>query len=124
AKIGLMLFGHTQIASLGYELAPNVVTSDMLEERLTPVYKALNLQPGQLYALTGIRERRWWDPGKTMAEGAANAARMALDRSGLSVQDIGMLIYAGVCRDQLEPATACAVADALGIRGAAEVFDI
>jgi 3-oxoacyl-[acyl-carrier-protein] synthase-3 len=35
-----------------------------------------------------------------------------------------MLIYGAVCRENLEPATACAVADGLGIGPAAQVFDV
>ena len=46
---------------IGYELAPNVVTSRALEDRIAPLYRALGMQPGQLEALTGIRERRWRD---------------------------------------------------------------
>jgi 3-oxoacyl-[acyl-carrier-protein] synthase-3 len=34
------------------------------------------------------------------------------------------LIYAGVCREQFEPATACRVAENLGIGGDAAIFDI
>lgn len=119
-----MRFSRSYVAALGYELAPNVVTSDAIEEGLAPAYAALRIQRGQLYALTGIRERRWWDPGMTMADGAARAARKAIQRAGLDAAELGMVIYAGVCRDNLEPATACAVADALGVRGDAQVYDI
>jgi 3-oxoacyl-[acyl-carrier-protein] synthase-3 len=35
-----------------------------------------------------------------------------------------MLVYGGVCRDNLEPATACAVADALRVPADAEVYDV
>jgi 3-oxoacyl-[acyl-carrier-protein] synthase-3 len=35
-----------------------------------------------------------------------------------------MLVYAGVCRENFEPATACAVADGLGVRGSAFVYDL
>jgi 3-oxoacyl-[acyl-carrier-protein] synthase-3 len=38
--------------------------------------------------------------------------------------DLGVVIYAGVCRENFEPATACAVADALGVKGAASVYDL
>ena len=48
---------------LAYELAPNVVTSSELEKRIQPVYDALRFQVGQIEALTGIKERRWWNPG-------------------------------------------------------------
>ena len=55
-----MKYSRVQLSAIGYELAPVVVTSDELEERLQPLYQRLHLQPGQLEALTGIRERRWW----------------------------------------------------------------
>ena len=35
-----------------------------------------------------------------------------------------MLVYGGVCRDNLEPATACAVADTLGLRANVQVYDL
>lgn len=119
-----MKYNRVCIDSIGYELPPEVVTSAELEERLAPIYQALRIQPGQLEALTGIRERRYWRPGQTMADGATKAGRKALASSGVTAADIGMLIYAGVCRDQLEPATACAVADGLGIGGRAEILDV
>lgn len=112
------------LSGIGYELGPVVVTTPELEERLAPVYARLNLQPGQLEAWTGIAERRWWQPGQTLSAGATAAARKALRKANLSATDLGMVIYAGVCRENFEPATACAVADALGVRGAAFVYDL
>jgi 3-oxoacyl-[acyl-carrier-protein] synthase-3 len=117
-------YEHVSVAAIGYELPPVVVTSRALEERLAPVYQRLHLQPGQLEALTGIRERRWWNPGQTMADGATRAGRRALAAAGVGAERVGMLVYGGVCRDHLEPATACAVAEALGVPAAAEVHDI
>jgi 3-oxoacyl-[acyl-carrier-protein] synthase-3 len=123
-----MKYSKVYIESFGYELAPDVITSDDLEKRLEPVYAALHLQKGQLAAITGIRERRWWTPGYAMSKGAIRAGQQALDaafeRSGILPSDIGMLIYAGVCRDQLEPATACAVAHGLGLSGDVLVQDV
>jgi 3-oxoacyl-[acyl-carrier-protein] synthase III len=112
------------IGALGYELAPNVITSDDLEKRLVPLYDALHFQKGQLEALTGIYERRFWDPGFKMHRGAILAGRKAIDVSSVAVRDIDMLIYAGVCRDHLEPATACAVSHGLGVKPQAQVYDI
>lgn len=119
-----MLYSKVYIESFGYELAPNVITSDDLEKRLEPLYAALNFQKGQLETITGIRERRFWDEGFRMSEGAISAGRKAIEDSGISVEDIGMLVYGGVCRDNLEPATACAVADGLGISSDAHIFDV
>ena len=58
-----MLYAKVYIDAFGYELPPNVITSDELELRLEPLYKTLHFQQGQLEAITGIRERRFWDPG-------------------------------------------------------------
>ncbi len=119
-----MLYSKVYIDSFGYELAPNVVTSDDIEKRLEPLYEALHFQKGQLEALTGIKERRFWDTGYSMHEGAIKAGQKALDASHVSPQDIGMLIYGGVCRDNLEPATACAVSHGLGLGVEAHVYDV
>ena len=56
------------------------------------------MAPGQLELLTGINERRWWEPGYPLSHGAAAAAKKALAAADLTAQDIDVLIYAGVCR--------------------------
>ncbi|MGY8813176.1 MAG: 3-oxoacyl-ACP synthase III [Gammaproteobacteria bacterium] len=119
-----MNYHRVHMESIGYELPPLVVTSDEIEERLMPAYKALHISPGQLEALTGITERRWWDPGYTLSDGATAAAVKALNQSNVEAKDIETLIYAGVCRENFEPATACAVAAKLGISQDAYVYDL
>lgn len=119
-----MKYSRVFIESFGYELAPHVITSEDLELRLEPVYSKLRLQIGQLENLTGIYERRFWDVGYKMSEGAIAAGKKALSASKIPVENIGMLIYGGVCRDNLEPATACAVAHGLGIPKHALIYDV
>ncbi|RMF83132.1 MAG: 3-oxoacyl-ACP synthase III [Planctomycetota bacterium] len=119
-----MRYRRVCVEVIRYELPPTVVTSAMLEERLAPVYDALRIPHGQIEALTGVRERRWWAPGQTMAAAAAAAGRKALDACDIPRDAIGMLIYGGVCRDHVEPATACAVADALDLPGQTELYDV
>lgn len=119
-----MRYKKVDIAGFGYELAPNVITSDDLEKRLGAVYDALHIQPGQLQALTGIAERRFWDPDMRIWEGAVRAGRKALTATGVGPDEIGLMIYGGVCRENLEPATACAVAHGLGIRADAQIYDV
>ncbi|MEZ6140319.1 MAG: 3-oxoacyl-ACP synthase III [Zavarzinella sp.] len=119
-----MRYSRVYIESIGYELAPEVVSSAQLEQQLLPLYQALKLPPGQLGALTGIQERRWWDKNYSISDGAIAAGKKALNNSNISPDDIDVLIYAGVCREQLEPATACRVAAELGVNSDASVFDI
>ncbi|HEY6007976.1 MAG TPA: 3-oxoacyl-ACP synthase III, partial [Geobacteraceae bacterium] len=119
-----MKYEHIHIDAIGYELAPVVVTSPELEGRLAPLYERLHIAPGQLEALTGIRERRWWEPGYPLSRGAVAAGRKALAEAGVAPKEIGCLIYAGVCREQFEPATACRVAAGLGLGGQTMVYDL
>jgi 3-oxoacyl-[acyl-carrier-protein] synthase-3 len=119
-----MQYRRVYIDSIGYELAPVVVTSAEIESRLSRTYEKLRLPRGQLEVLTGISERRWWEPNFPVSEGAIRAARKALAASNVKAKDIEVLIYAGVCREQFEPATACRVAAGLGIHPGAFVYDV
>jgi len=119
-----MRYSRVTLDGLAYELAPNVVTSSELEKRIAPVYTALRFQVGQIEALTGIRERRWWNEGFKLSDGAASAGRKALDKAGVKPSDLGVVIYAGVCKESSEPATACAVAAKLGVTKDCAVFDL
>lgn len=119
-----MLFSKVYIDAFGYELPPNVLMSEDLEDRLEPLYQKLHFQKGQLEALTGVRERRLWDPGFTMTEGAVRAGRKALAAASIGVEEIGMLVYGGVCRDWLEPATACEIAHRLGMTPENQLYDL
>jgi 3-oxoacyl-[acyl-carrier-protein] synthase III len=119
-----MRWDRVCVEAIGYELPEERVTTASLEDRLGPVYRALHLQPGHVAALTGIRERRVWPPGTSMAACGAAAAKKALAQAGISGSDLAAVIYAGVSRDNLEPATACAIAEAIGAGGDTLVFDI
>ncbi len=119
-----MRYSNVYIDALGYVLPVNVITSEDIEDRLEPLYDKLHFPKGQLTALTGIGERRFWDPGYPISAGAVEAGKRVLDQSDVAVNDIGMLIYGGVCRDYLEPATACAVAHSLGLGAHALVYDV
>jgi 3-oxoacyl-[acyl-carrier-protein] synthase-3 len=117
-------YTRARIESFGYELAPVVVTSEELEDRLAPVYRDLHIQPGQLEALTGIEERRWWEPGQSVADGASVAAKKAVANAGVDPSTIDAVVYAGVCRENFEPATACKVAASIGASPGAAVYDL
>lgn len=119
-----MKYTRVFMDSIKYVLPPMVVSSEELEERLAPLYKRLHISRGQLEALTGVIERRWWNEDMTITDGAIAAAKKALDASNVKPDDLGALIYAGVCREQFEPATACGIGAAIGIDGDASVYDI
>ena len=118
-----MRWDRVCVEAITYELPDERVRSEDLEGQLDGLYAKLRIPSGQLMSMTGIQERRWWPEGPRLADHAARAGRKALDEAGVSPDDVGTVIYAGVCRDDMEPATACRVADTLGIRGDALVLD-
>src|SRR5439155_619403 len=73
--------------------------------------------------VTGVRTRRWASPEVQPSELAAAAGEKALARAGLDPLEVDTLIFAGITRDCLEPATANLVAEAVGARNA-RVFDL
>ncbi|MGL4746593.1 MAG: 3-oxoacyl-ACP synthase III, partial [Shewanella sp.] len=119
-----MKYSRVFINSLAYELAPVVVSSSELESRLAPLYQKFRIPMGQLAALTGITERRWWPKGHQLSDGAINAAQKAIAETGIDVAELGAVVYTGVCRDQHEPATACRIAAALGVSKDTAIYDI
>jgi 3-oxoacyl-[acyl-carrier-protein] synthase-3 len=112
------------VEAIAYALPDEIISTAALESRLSPLYGALHLDRGQIETLTGIRERRQWPAFSKMGDCAALAAKKALAQSGVPASELGAVVYAGVCRDNLEPATACVVAEAIGTGPDALVFDV
>ena len=119
-----MKWNNVFIRSLAYRLAPEVVTSADLESRLAPITERLGWQPGYLEKMTGIRERRWWEPRYDYVQAGADAAAEACQKANISGDKIGAVVYGGVCRPYREPATACAVAEHVGTTENAIVHDV
>ncbi len=119
-----MRWKNVCVETIAYALPEEKVTTTAIEARLAPMYGSLHLEKGQIETLTGIRERRMWPLHSKMGKCAALAAQKALAQSGVPASELGAVIYAGVCRDNLEPATACAVAEAIGTGPEALVFDV
>lgn len=101
-----MRFDHVSIKALAHIDAPERVTSAELEERLAPTFTRLGMRPGVLQGVAGIQARRMWGAEVKPSEAAAQAGRLALERSGVPASAIGALINTSVCRDFLEPSTA------------------
>ena len=109
-----MISGKITIEAVAYEQAPHKITSESIEAGLSKTMERLGLQSGLIEGLTGIRERRFWDPGVMPSEAATSAARKVIHKAGVDPGEIGCLINASVCRDYVEPSTACLVHGNLG----------
>lgn len=123
---GNTVFSHrrTGILSVAAAEAPEVVTSEWIDEQLAETYERNGLKPGQLSNLAGIEARRWWPEGVTFADAAALAGRAAIEQADVDPARIGLMISTSVCKDHLEPSMACAVHDRLGLPTSCMNFDV
>jgi 3-oxoacyl-[acyl-carrier-protein] synthase-3 len=68
---------------------------------------------------TGIKQRRKAAPGEYTSLFAVRAARQAIERAGLTPDDIDLIICATVSPDQILPSTGCIIQAELGANRAA-----
>ena len=119
-----MQYQNVCIESLGYTLPAEVVTTESIERRLEPLYRRLRLPEGRLEQMTGIRERRFFSPGTMPSAVSVESANKAIEAVGIDRAYIGALIHASVCRDHLEPATACRVHHLLKLSPQCLIYDV
>jgi 3-oxoacyl-[acyl-carrier-protein] synthase-3 len=119
-----MKFKNVVIESFGYDLSDKKVLSSDIETRLESLYTRLKLPEGRLELMTGIYERRMWEPGTKPSDLSTAAAKKCLAKSKIKASEVDLLIHASVCRDFLEPATASVVHANLGLSRSAMIFDL
>jgi len=86
---------------------PRVVTNFDLE-------KIVDTNDEWIRTRTGIRERRYADPGVASSHLGAEAAKTLLAAKAMSPDEIEMIVVATVTPDMLFPATACLIQHRLG----------
>jgi 3-oxoacyl-[acyl-carrier-protein] synthase-3 len=118
-----MRYERVCLEAFGYTLPDEVVTSDELERRLAPAYQRLRLSAGRLELMTGIRERRFFPAGTRPGQVSIESGRRAIETAEIDPREIGALVHGSVCRDFLEPATACSVHHALGLPENCLIYD-
>ncbi|MFA5012274.1 MAG: beta-ketoacyl-ACP synthase III [Ignavibacteria bacterium] len=67
---------------------------------------------------TGISERRFTEPDQPTSYMAIRAAKMALEKRGMSAEELDLIIVTTVTPDMMYPATAILVAEAIGAKKA------
>lgn len=104
------------VAGVGSYLPERVMTNDDMS-------KIVDTTSDWIVKRTGIRQRHIAADGETTSDLATAAAKRALEHSGISPQEIDLVILATSTPDNTFPATAVAVQHRLGItQGAA--FDV
>ncbi|QBN20582.1 3-oxoacyl-ACP synthase III family protein [Flavobacterium nackdongense] len=100
---------HSKIAGLGYYVPENIVTNDDLS-------KIMDTNDEWIQERTGIQERRHILPGtETTTTMGVKAARVAIERSGVALQDIDFVIFATLSPDYYFPGPGVLVQRDLGL---------
>ena len=89
---------NSKITGLGYYVPENVVTNNDLKE-------FMETSDEWIQERTGIKERRWIDPKTedTTAVMGAKASRIAIERAGLTKDDIDFIVFATLSPDMYFP---------------------
>jgi acyl-CoA:acyl-CoA alkyltransferase len=119
-----MLYQNVCLETIAHTLPEQVVTSAEIEARLEPLYTRLRLPEGRLELMTGIRERRFWLPDVLPSVKSVETGDKALRVAGIDRREVGALVHGSVCRDFMEPATACGVHHRLGLPNSCAVYDV
>lgn len=114
--------GHSRIKSTGIYLPEERVTTQTLMREIDSENR-FGVSHDWLQRVTGIKEKRVTPPNVLPSDMAVTAAKEAMDRAKITAREIDAIIYTGLTRDYLEPATAHIVQAKLGALRAM-VFDI
>jgi 3-oxoacyl-[acyl-carrier-protein] synthase-3 len=101
---------RTVFAAIGAYVPERVVTNDELSRRMETSDEWITQR-------TGIRERRWVEPGTGASELAFEATKRALDKAGWAARDIEAIVYATLSPDHQVPGDGCFLNAKLGIPG-------
>lgn len=101
---------HSKIAGLGYYVPENVVTNDDLS-------KIIETTDEWIQERTGIKERRHIIKGEdTTTTMGVKAAKIAIERAGISKDDIDFIIFATLSPDYYFPGPGVLVQRDLGLK--------
>lgn len=102
---------YAKVVGLGHHVPETVITNEYLST-------VMDTTTDWIIERTGIQERRWIDPAKdTVANMAAKAARMALDRAKLTAKDIEFIVFATITPDYFFPGSGVLLQRELGLEG-------
>src|SRR5687768_4694728 len=100
------------ILGTGHSYPEGILTNADLE-------KLVETSDDWITSRTGIKQRRKAGPDEYTSQFAVRAARAAIERAGIDVSDIDLILCATVTPDQILPATGCLIQAELGAHKAA-----
>jgi len=105
------------ITGTGLGLPPHIVTNEALS-------RLMDTSDEWIRVRSGIQERRYAEPGQGSADLGVLAARAAIARAGLGMEDIDAAIFATMTPDHVLPGNGPLLQAALGLRTDLPTFDL
>ncbi len=100
---------YSRIVGVGHHVPERVVTNDYLST-------IIDTNDEWITERTGIKERRFIDPEKdTVANMAAKASRIALERAGIEVEEVDFIVFATITSDYYFPGSGVLLQRELGL---------
>ena len=112
--------GFASICGVGAYLPKEIVSSQEL--LIEAGCQSFGISANIIERSMGIINRRFSSDEESFSFLAYQASKQALERAGMDTKDIDLIIYCGIDRDKMEPATAHEVQHLLGASNA-EVYD-
>jgi 3-oxoacyl-[acyl-carrier-protein] synthase-3 len=102
---------NAKITGLGFYVPDNIVTNDELSE-------IMDTSDEWIQERTGIKQRHWIKEGsdETSATMGAKAAEIAIERAGLTKDDIDFIVFATLSPDFYFPGCGVQIQEMLGMR--------
>ena len=107
----------TKLTSFGHYLPKRVVPNTELE-------KYMETSDEWIQQRSGIKERRWVTEGETTLSMATEASKMALDKAGVTADDVDAIIFSALVTDHIFPGTGCLLQESLGCKNPIPALDI
>jgi len=108
---------YAKFHSIGAFVPSKILSNEDLE-------KMVDTSDEWILKRTGIKERHIAGENESTSDMATKASKIAIQRAGLDVSDIDLVVCATVTPDYFNmPATACIISDKLGIKNV-QAFDI
>jgi 3-oxoacyl-[acyl-carrier-protein] synthase-3 len=100
---------NSKIAGIGHHVPETIITNEYLST-------IIDTNNEWIVERTGIKERRYIDPTKdTVANMAAKASRMALERAKLTEKDVEFIVFATITPDYFFPGSGVLLQRELGL---------
>ncbi|WP_433876046.1 3-oxoacyl-ACP synthase III [Sinomonas atrocyanea] len=116
--------GNAALLAVSSVEAPRIVSSTDFDHSLASTLQRLRFPPRLLERVAGITHRRWWAPGTSFDDAAAEAGAKALAEAGVEASEVGLLINTSVTRRSLEPSVAVKIHHRMGLHSSAMNFDL